>query len=108
MKTIITSSGSKLTSEFDLRFGRCPWFCVFNDDSGSVDFIQNTHAEAPGGAGTKASQEMVELGANRVISGDFGPKAKEMLDRFDIQMIILPESQKTISEIIDSLKRNKF
>lgn len=104
MKIAITSTGNDLNSEFDQRFGRCSWFCVYDNETGQAEFIKNEHAEAQGGAGTKASQKMIELGVERVISGDFGPKAKEILEKFDIQMVILPDGPKIISEIIDTIQ----
>ncbi len=104
MKIAITSTGNDLNSEFDQRFGRCAWFCIYDNETGQTGFIKNEHAEAQGGAGTKASQKMVELEVERVISGDFGPKAKEILEKFDIQMVILPDGPKIISEIIDTIQ----
>jgi predicted Fe-Mo cluster-binding NifX family protein len=35
-----------------------------------------------GGAGTKAAETVADLNAERVISGDFGPKAKALLEQF--------------------------
>ena len=104
MKTVITSTGSNLDSEFDLRFGRGAWFCVVNEETGETSFIENELMNASGGAGTKAAEKMVELGVNKVISGDFGPKAKELLDKFNIQMVILQDDPKTVKEIINKLK----
>ncbi|MFW5644318.1 MAG: NifB/NifX family molybdenum-iron cluster-binding protein [Bacteroidota bacterium] len=104
MKTVITSTGNDISSEFDQRFGRCFWFCMYDKETGQTEFIKNEYAEAQGGAGTKASQKMVELGVASVISGDFGPKAREILEKFDIQMIILPDEPKLISEIIETLQ----
>ena len=50
---------------------------------------------------------MAELGINRVISGDFGPKAKDLLERLKIQMVILDESGLTIQKIIDKMKEKQ-
>jgi predicted Fe-Mo cluster-binding NifX family protein len=104
MKTVITSTGNNLNSGFDLRFGRAGWFCFLNEKTGETRFERNEHAEAQGGAGTKASEKMIENGVTKVISGDFGPKAKELLEKFNIQMVILQAEENTISEIISKLK----
>lgn len=104
MKIVITSTGKDLNSEFDQRFGRCSWFCLYDNESKQTEFISNENAESQGGAGTRTSQKMAELGVSRVISGDFGPKAKELLDRLNIQMVILPDASRTISEIISTIK----
>jgi predicted Fe-Mo cluster-binding NifX family protein len=104
MKIIITSTGETLQSEFDMRFGRSGWFCVFDTETKNTRFIENEHKDANGGAGTKAAELVAELEAKRVISGDFGPKAKTMLEKLQIQMIVLDEQNKTIAQIIDKIK----
>jgi predicted Fe-Mo cluster-binding NifX family protein len=104
MKTLISSTGNNLDSGFDLRFGRAGWFCLLNEETGETTFYENKHAEASNGAGTKAVEKLVELGATKVISGDFGPKAKELLEKFNIQMILLSDDTKSIADIIDGIK----
>ncbi len=45
------------------------------------------------GAGGKVVETAIELGVTKVISGDFGPKAKDLLEKFNIQMVILLTNQ---------------
>jgi predicted Fe-Mo cluster-binding NifX family protein len=104
MRTVITSSGDNLSDRFDLRFGRAGWFCLLDEETGETSFIKNEYENAQGGAGTKAAEKMVELGVKKVISGDFGPKAKSLLEKFSIQMVILPDQEKSIEEIIKQIK----
>ncbi|BAX82509.1 NifB/NifX family molybdenum-iron cluster-binding protein [Labilibaculum antarcticum] len=104
MKTIITSTGNQLNSVFDLRFGRASWFCLYDDQSGEISFIENENINAQSGAGTKTVEKVVELGVKKVISGDFGPKAKELLEKFNIQMVLLQDDKNTMQRIIDQLK----
>lgn len=104
MKTLISATENHLDSGFDLRFGRAAWFCLLNEETGETIFYENEHREATQGAGTKAVEKLMELGATRVISGDFGPKAKELLEKFNIQMILLTDDSKSIADIIDSIK----
>ncbi len=104
MKTLISSTGNKLDSGFDLRFGRAGWFCLLDEETGETSFYENENKDASHGAGTKAVEKVVELGANRVISGDFGPKAKELLEKFNIQMVLLSDDSKSIADITDGIK----
>lgn len=103
MKILITSKGNNTDSHFDLRFGRGKYFCVYDNETKNIEFVENKNAEAQGGAGTKASEQIIELGVKKVISGDFGPKAKELLVKFGIQMVMIKDSDKTIMEIINTL-----
>ena len=104
MKTLISSTGNKLDSGFDLRFGRAGWFCLLDEETGETTFYENENKEVSHGAGTKAVEKLVELGATKVISGDFGPKAKELLEKFNIQMVLLSDDSKSIADIVDSIK----
>ena len=104
MNTLISSTGNKLDSGFDLRFGRAGWFCLLNEKTGETRFYENESKEASHGAGTLAVEKVIELGASKVISGDFGPKAKELLEKFNIQMVLLSDDSKSIGDIIDSIK----
>lgn len=103
MKTVITSNGNNIKAYFDPRFGRAGWFCVFDEESGDSTFVENDQAEATGGAGFKVAEKMVDLGVQKVISGDFGPQAKDLLDKFNIQMVIITDDHQTITEIISRL-----
>lgn len=103
MNIVITSTGNTTDSKFDLRFGRAAYFCVYNTHDQSTKFIENENAEAQGGAGTKSAEKIIELEVKRVISGDFGPKAKELLDKFKVQMVMLDDGNSTIEAIINKI-----
>jgi len=103
MKTIITSKGNSLDAGFDLRYGRTQFFCVYDEVTKSVEFLKNEFAEAQGGAGTKVAEKTIDLGVEKVISGDFGPKAKEVLEKFKVQMVIIEDEGYSIQDIIDRL-----
>lgn len=103
MKTIITSTGENTKAKFDLRFGRAGWFCVYDTKSKETNFIENSFKNSNGGAGTKSSEMAAELGATQIISGHFGPKAKELLDKLKIQMVELHEEQLLVEDVINKL-----
>ncbi len=107
MKTVITSTGNNAKSNFDLRFGRAAWFCVLDEETKKSTFYRNEQADATGGAGVKAAEKMVELGVSKVVSGDFGPKAKDLLEKFNIQMVIIQDDRITVKEIISRITKSK-
>ena len=106
MKTIITSTGDKVNAKFDKRFGRAGWFCVYDAENKSTDFIENSFKNSNGGAGTKSSEMAAELGATRVFSGHFGPKAKDMLEKLNIEMVEINDENIEISDIIAKIENN--
>ncbi|WP_297089650.1 NifB/NifX family molybdenum-iron cluster-binding protein [uncultured Draconibacterium sp.] len=106
MKTIITSSGDNVDAKFDLRFGRAGWFCVYDKETHTANFIENSFKNSNGGAGTKSSEMAAELGATQIISGHFGPKAKDMLEKFNIRMIELNEEELNVKDVIFKIENN--
>ena len=104
MKTVITSLGNNLEANFDLRFGRAKWFCVFDNSENEPKFIENKFINDDGGVGPKVSEMLIEMGVTRIISGDFGPKAKDLLDKFKVQLVILKDEGNSINDIINKLK----
>ncbi len=103
MKTIITATDKKLSAPFDLRFGRAAWFCLYDHETKKATFHENFHVDDGHGAGQKAAESAYELGAERVISGDFGPKAKDILDRLKIQMVIIEDENQAVEDVIKKL-----
>lgn len=104
MKTVISSKGNDINSLFDLRFGRAAWFCIYNEDTGEIIFQKNEYVDTQSGAGVKVAEKMIETGITKAISGDFGPKARSILDQFNVQLVIIQNDDLTIKEIIEKLK----
>ena len=104
MKTIITSTGNKTSAQFDLRFGRAAWFCLYDDATKKTSFHENKSLNDGLGAGQVAAEKAFELGADKIISGDFGPTAKDVLDQLKIQMVIIDNDNLTVDEVIKKMK----
>jgi len=103
MKVAITSTGNNPESQLDSRFGRCSYFVVFDTESQSTEFIPNPNKENLEGAGPASVQLIASRGVKKVVSGEFGAKVKSIFDSLQIQLVILNDSEKKISEIIDLL-----
>ncbi|MGD9555770.1 MAG: NifB/NifX family molybdenum-iron cluster-binding protein [Mangrovibacterium sp.] len=103
MKIAITSTGNALTSKLDSRFGRCSYFVIYDTDSKSVEFLPNPNKDHVEGAGPASVQLVASKGAKKVISGEFGAKVKAVFDQLQIQLIVLPDPEKEINDIIGLL-----
>ena len=77
----------------DLRFGRCPFFALVDDQGGVRSFLPNDAAGASMGAGIGAAQELIRAGVEGVVTGQVGPKAMEILEAADIAVFLLDGSQ---------------
>jgi predicted Fe-Mo cluster-binding NifX family protein len=106
MKVAITSRGNALTSKLDSRFGRCSYFVVYNTETRSVEFIPNPNKDQVEGAGPASVQLVASRGVKKVVSGEFGAKVKSVFDQLQIQLIVLPDPNKSIDDIIDLLNHD--
>jgi len=85
MKICITSTGTSLDSNVDPRFGRCPYFIIYDMDSDTFEAIENASRQAMGGAGIQAGQLITSKGVGAVLSGNFGPNAFRVLQAANIK-----------------------
>lgn len=103
MKVAITSTGNSPDSKLDSRFGRCSYFVMYDTETHATEFIPNHNKENVEGAGPASVQLIASKGAEKVISGEFGAKVKSLFDSLQIQLVVLSDPEKKISEIIKLL-----
>ncbi|HZL11391.1 MAG TPA: NifB/NifX family molybdenum-iron cluster-binding protein [Prolixibacteraceae bacterium] len=103
MKIAITSTGNSPESKLDSRFGRCSYFVIYDSINHSTEFIPNPNKENIEGAGPASVQVIASRGAEKVVSGEFGAKVKSLFDSLQIQLVVLNNPEKKISEIIELL-----
>ena len=105
-KIIITSRGNNKDSQFDKRCGRAAWFCIYNDQNDEITYIENQHIEKEN-AGLGVVDEFINLGVDKIISGDFGTKVQNRLKNENIQMVMIENKNYTIDDIVNLIKMNK-
>jgi len=103
MKVAITSTGNNLEAKIDSRFGRCAYFVIYDTATHSTEYIPNPNKENVEGAGPASVQVIASKGAAKVVSGEFGAKVKVLFDSLQIQLVVVNDHEKKISEIIEML-----
>lgn len=86
-KIAICAADSSPTSSVDERFGRCAYFMIWDPDTKSYDTLSNSGTEAAHGAGTGATQALIQRNVGTVISQRVGPKAFVALEQAGIKML---------------------
>ncbi|NLE74771.1 MAG: dinitrogenase iron-molybdenum cofactor biosynthesis protein [Actinobacteria bacterium] len=99
MKIAVTSRGPNASDPFDQRFGRAPYFLVYDTASDSWSAFDNTeNKEAQSGAGIGAATKVAETGATTVITGHVGPKAERALQAAGIKIVL--STAQTVEEAL--------
>ncbi|MCR4440848.1 MAG: NifB/NifX family molybdenum-iron cluster-binding protein [Peptococcaceae bacterium] len=107
MKLAVSSKGENPDSPLDERFGRAPFFIVYdleNDTCTCIDNKQNYNS--PQGAGIQSAQNVVNAGAGVVITGNVGPKAFQVLKASGVK-VCLAEGM-TVKEAINMYKQGRL
>ncbi|MBN1904831.1 MAG: NifB/NifX family molybdenum-iron cluster-binding protein [Deltaproteobacteria bacterium] len=80
MKIAVTSQGKELDSQVDPRFGRAAYIIVVNSDNLEFQVIDNdANVNAMKGAGIQAAGNVVNSGAQVLLTGNCGPNAFKAL-----------------------------
>jgi len=106
MKVAISSSGGTLESNVDQRFARCPYYIIYDTNSGSFEAIKNESSLEGGGAGVRAAQRISDMGVEAVISGNIGPSAFRVLSAASIK--IYSGASGYIKDVVEDLKSGKY
>jgi predicted Fe-Mo cluster-binding NifX family protein len=105
MKIAIASQEPELSGAVDPRFGRARYFIIYDTGDDSWEIIDNTeNSDVAHGAGIQTAQRVVDAGAEMIISGNFGPKAADVLKAAGVSTTIWAEG--TVTEAIEIAKNN--
>lgn len=88
------------------HFGRAKYFLVLSTEKNESTFIDNDAMDAPGGAGIKAAQVIVDAKLDALISPRLGKNAFEVIDAANIT--IYESKGKTVEENLQALKEGKL
>jgi len=103
MRIAIPVDDKSFSSNVCISFGRTPYFLIFDTDSKNVEFLDNSAAASQGGAGIKASQALVDLKTDVIITPRCGENAAEVLNSADIKVYksVFGSAQKNMDEFLN-------
>ena len=107
MKIAITSTDGTMDGMVDERFGRAKKIVIVDINGNSqetVDNVQNMNAAQ--GAGIQTAQNVINAGAQAVISGHLGPNAFRVVSAAGID--VFTASKMTVREAVGLYKDGKL
>jgi len=107
MKICFSASGENKESILNARFGRCPYFLVFDTDNKEWQTVSNQAAAEFRGAGVSAAQKVANLGCQVIVTGNMGPNAFSVMNTSNIK-VYLGDLGKNIIDNLAMFKDNKL
>lgn len=103
----ITSMGTDLSFGLDQRFGRAKYIIIYNTEDSTFECHDNKlNLNAAQGAGIQTAQNIVEKGAEVILTGSLGPKAFRVLSTANVKAYVSKDA--TVEQAVQSYKDNKL
>ena len=107
MKIAISAAGKTLDSQVDPRFGRAAGFIIYDMETGTFEYKDNSqNLNAMQGAGIQSAKHLSDLGAGALITGHCGPKAFTALKAAGVK--IFTGAAGTVAEAIEKFKHGEL
>ncbi len=104
MKVAIPSSSNTEDAKMDGRFGRCTYFCIYDSEKDTLEFVNNPAVNARGGAGFQAVEFLINKEVKVVIVPQLGPNADGVLKRGNVE--VFQGENISVKELIEKWKNN--
>ena len=82
MKIVVSSTGEDIKSDVDARFGRCAYFLAVEVKDSKIENVtceKNKGAMQGQGAGIAAAQQVGNMKPDKIITGNLGPNASQVI-----------------------------
>lgn len=108
MKLAITVNAASPESPLEPRFGRTPFFAVYDtEDKEDVKFIENVATQEAHGAGVMAAQILIDNNVEAIVCAKYGPNGSQALQQSGLTCYLFG-TETTISEIVESYKNGSL
>ena len=97
MKIAIPADDKTMEGNVSNSFGRAPYYLIYDTETGQSEFIENSAAQAQGGAGIKAAQGVVDSKAKTLLTPRCGENAAKVLQEAQV---------KIYQSVVGSLSKN--
>ncbi len=108
MKIAVTSMGGSLDAQMSERFGRCPWFIIFDSDTGKFEAVSNLGEQMQSGAGPKAAELIASKNSEVIITGNVGDKAAGMIQKAGMKTVEGYSEKMTVRDALEKYLAKKI
>lgn len=104
MKIAVSSMGDSMNSFMSEKFGRAPYFIIYNTNDNVFVSIKNPNLELQNSAGIKAAEIIIENGAEVLLSGHLGDKAEGVLNKAGVKIYTGFNTSIKVKDAIDNFE----
>ncbi|NLI09764.1 MAG: hypothetical protein GX447_03275 [Elusimicrobia bacterium] len=101
-----TSMGETLDSAFCEKFGRAPYFIIYDTSSSSFKAVKNSAVLLDSGAGPEAVRQLSSFGVQILLAGHIGGNASSALEAAKIKAVTGFSSSKTVEQVLSDFGKN--
>jgi predicted Fe-Mo cluster-binding NifX family protein len=108
MKIAVATDKGGLEDSISAVMGRCASFTLVTVEGEKItktEIMKNDSTDARGGAGIAAAQQIVAMGADAIIAGNFGPNAFEVLKGAKVDAV---QAQGNVGEMVIKYVRGEL
>jgi predicted Fe-Mo cluster-binding NifX family protein len=88
MKICVSAEEPELHSLIAEEFGHSNFFVIYDTTNGNWEAFPNKATEAGVGAGIVAAEQVIDLGAEVVLTGFVGPHGEKKLQSADVRIVM--------------------
>jgi len=86
VKIVLPVEDRSIDAKVSTHFGRTQYYLTYDEETREYDIAENVASSSQGGAGIKAAQTVVDLGAEVLITPRLGENAAEVLRAAGIKL----------------------
>jgi predicted Fe-Mo cluster-binding NifX family protein len=101
MKIAITSMGDSVGSLISEKFGRAPYFIIYDTETQKSYSIKNDADKLEHGAGPNAVKKIMDEGCDVLLTGNLGGNALSAIKESGIKYFTQIDSSKKVKEVIE-------
>lgn len=95
----ITSTGKTGKSFLDLRFGKCEYIVIYNKEKKDYSVLENPFKNSKD-SGIQLVELLKKEAVSTIITGEIGPQVSDLLEKKNLQLVLLEEEKIKIDEVI--------
>jgi predicted Fe-Mo cluster-binding NifX family protein len=100
MRICIPAKGPDAGDFVDERFGRAPYYLIYDTETEKTESYKNPAAEAMGGVGPRAAQFLLDQNVNVLVTARVGGNALEALKAGGITLLFYEEVGTTVRDAL--------